>query len=67
MVDRSSLLSELEWAQEALDAAYVDAALRGKERKRCIQACLAAGVRPVDIARLTGLSKARITQLKGKS
>lgn len=51
-------------AEAAYRAAYAEAERLRKERNRLLREALQAGARPVDLARQTGLTRARIAQIQ---
>ncbi len=62
----ADLKYELEVAQAALIAQRDQYNEARKHRNRLAQDAIWAGVRPVDVASITGLSRARIAQLTTK-
>lgn len=51
-------------AEAAYRAAFAVSEMRRQERNQAIVDALAEGVRPVEVARITGLSRSRIAQLQ---
>lgn len=64
MTSQADILDELGYAQQALESAVDHYAQIRLSRNEYIQLALEAGVKQAEIARLTGLSRARIAQLK---
>lgn len=61
---KPSEIYRLEQAQRALEDKQLSYVVASQKRNALILEALKAGVRPVDIARITGLSRARIAQLR---
>lgn len=63
-MNTAALIDALEDSQYQLEAAIDKQTKASEKRNKLIKQALAAGVKQADIARLTGLSRARIAQLR---